>query len=112
MRDWRGRHQELILQVLTLVAAIVAASAYWVTGTRSKKGTVKGILYTVIDSSVMVDNQVLKEGDTIYSTKVVRIYPKKVEFEKNGKRWAQRVSEYPDSAWDETEGTSDTIHPK
>ena len=87
MRDWRGRHQELILQVLTLVAAIVAASAYWVTGTRSKKGTVKGILYTVIDSSVMVDNQVLKEGDTIYSTKVVRIYPKKVEFEKNGKRW-------------------------
>jgi len=50
---------------------------------------VKGILYTVIDSSVMVDNQVLKEGDTIYGTKIVRIDPKKVEFEKNGKRWTQ-----------------------
>jgi len=83
-----------------------------VTGTRSKKGIVKGILYTVIDSSVMVDNQVLKEGDTIYGTKIVRIDPKKVEFEKNGKRWTQRVSEYPNPAWDESEVTGDVIHPK
>lgn len=81
-------------------------------GTRSKRGTVKGILYTVIDSSVMVDNQVLREGDTIYGIKIVKIYPKKVEFEKSGKRWVQRVCEYPNPAWEETEEMSDAMHPK
>ncbi|MBN2183182.1 MAG: hypothetical protein JW715_14820 [Sedimentisphaerales bacterium] len=71
--------------------------------TRSSKGMVKGILYTGIDSSVMIDNQVLKEGDTIYGTKVVKIYPKKVEFEKDGKRWTQRICEYPNPAWGASE---------
>lgn len=70
---------------------------------RCKKGFVKGILYTGVDSSVMIDNQVLKEGDTIYNTVVVKIYPKKVEFEKNGIRWTQRICEYPNPAWEETE---------
>ena len=64
---------------------------------------VKGILYTVVDSSAMIDNQVLKEGDTIYGTRIVKIYPKKVEFEKDGKHWAQRICEHPDPAWEEQE---------
>lgn len=93
----------LILQILTLAAAIVGASAYFLTERKNEKGVVKGILYTGIDSSVMVDNQVLKEGDTIYGAEIVKIYPKKVEFRKNGKCWSQKICEKPDPIWIETE---------
>lgn len=91
----------LILQIFTLIAAIIGASAYFLNERSSRKGIVKGILYTGIDSSVMVDNQVLKEGDTIYGTEIAKIYPKKVEFHKNGKCWSQRICEHPDPAWGE-----------
>ena len=93
----------LVLQILTLVAAIVGASTYYITETNHEKGVVKGILYTIVDSSTMIDNQVLKEGDTIYGIRVVKIYPKEVGFEKDGKRWTQRICEHPNPAWDESE---------
>jgi len=57
----------------------------------------------MIDSSTMIDNQVLKEGDTIYGARVVKIYPKKVEFKKDGKCWTQRICEHPNPAWEEPE---------
>ena len=91
----------LILQVLTLAAAIIGASAYFINDKQKQKGVVKGILYTVVDSTVMVDNQVLSEGETIYGTRVTKIYPKKVEFEKNGKCWSQRICEQPNPFWDD-----------
>ena len=91
----------LVLQVLTLAAAVMGASAYFIKERNNQKGVVKGILYTEIDSTVMVDNQVLNEGDTVYGTKVVKIYPQKVEFEKNGECWSQRICEHPNPAWEE-----------
>lgn len=92
----------LILQILTLIAAVAGASAYFLKDKNSQRGVVKGILYTGIDSSVMIDNQVLKEGDTIYGTTIEKIYPKEVEFRRDGKRWSQRICEHPDPAWNET----------
>jgi hypothetical protein len=92
----------LILQVLTLAAAVLGASAYFLTEKNKEKGVVKGILYTGIDSSVMVDNQVLKEGDAIYGVKIAKIYPKQVEFTRDGKCWSQRICERPDPTWNET----------
>lgn len=92
----------LILQILTLIVATIGASAYFLRDKKFQKGVVKGILYTGIDSSVMIDNQILEEGDTIYGTTIEKIYPKKVEFRKNGKCWSQRVCEQPDPAWNET----------
>ena len=93
----------LVLQVLTLAAAVVGASSYCYNRKNAQKGVVKGILFTGIDSTVMVDNQVLSEGEMIYGTKVVKIYPKKVEFEKDGLFWSQRICEHPNPAWNERE---------
>jgi hypothetical protein len=93
----------LVLQILTLAAAVIGASAYFLREEKKEKGVVKGILYTGIDSSVMVDNQVLMEGDIIYGTEIVKIYPKIVEFRKNGKCWSQRICERPDPLWNESE---------
>ena len=101
----------LILQILTLIAAAIGALAYFSRDTSNQKGVVKGILYTGVYSSVMIDNQILEEGDTIYGTTIEKIYPKKVIFLKNGKRWSQRVCEHPNPAWnesDEKQYTKDT----
>lgn len=101
----------LILQILTLIAAVIGASAYFFKDKYCQKGIVKGIVYTGIDSSVIIDNQILEEGDTIYGTTIEKIYPKKVTFLKNGKSWSQRVCENPNPAWnesDEKQYTKDT----
>ena len=93
----------LVLQILTLIAAAIGALTYLSITTIDQKGIVKGILYTGNDSSVMIDNQVLEEGDTIYGIKIVKIYPRKVEFVNNGKRWSQRICEHPNPAWTNTD---------
>lgn len=93
----------VILQILTLIAAVIGALTYLSINKIDQKGVVKGILYTGVDSSVMIDNQVLEEGDIIYGTTIGKIYPKKVEFIKNNKRWSQRICEYPNPAWNNTD---------
>jgi len=89
----------LILQVLTLIAATIGSLTYFIIHKEPHKGEVKGILYTGINSTAMIDNQVLEEGDTIYGIKIVKIHPKKVEFAKDGKTWSQKICEYPNPAW-------------
>ncbi len=68
---------------------------------KPKCGVVNGILYSIEDSSVIIDGQILKEGDTISGVKVVKIHRAEVEFEKNQKRWKQRVGSRPNAAWEE-----------
>lgn len=93
----------LILQILTLIAAAIGALTYFSMDTSNQKGVVRGILYTGEYSSVIIDNQILEEGDTIYGTTIEKIYPKKVEFAKNEKKWSQRICEHPDPAWTNTD---------
>lgn len=66
---------------------------------RADRGVVTGIIYTVENSSVVVDGRILKEGDTIYGVKVVEIYQNSVKFEKGAERWTQHVGGRPDIAW-------------
>ena len=58
-----------------------------------------GILYTIENSSTVIDTQVLREGDVIGDVKIVKIYRNEVEFEKNGQRWKQGVRQRPNEAW-------------
>jgi len=62
------------------------------------RGVVAGIFYSVRsieNSSAFIDGHIVKEGDTIYGATVVKINRTTVEFEKNEKRWKQRVLERP-----------------
>ena len=93
----------IFLQILTLIVAGIGVLTYLSQKECNDKGVVKGILYTGINSSVMIDNQILEEGDTIYGTTIEKIYPKKVEFTKNGKRWSQRICEHPNPEWTNTD---------
>ncbi len=66
-------------------------------------GVVKGVLYVEEDSSVLIDDRIVKEGEIIYGVKVVKIDKNEVEFSKTGKTWKQRVKEKPNPAWNSNE---------
>jgi len=63
------------------------------------KGTVTGIVYTDKGGAALVDGEIVRENDTIHDVKVVKILPETVEFEKNGNRWKQRVSQTAEMFW-------------
>lgn len=56
---------------------------------------VTGILYSEDKPTIVIGEQMLQEGDIIHGVKVIKIYEDKVEFEKDGKRWIQKVQETP-----------------
>ncbi|MCX5635728.1 MAG: hypothetical protein NTW55_07825 [Planctomycetota bacterium] len=66
-------------------------------------GVVRGVLYVAEDSSVLIDDHIVKEGETIYGVKVVKIDRDAVEFSKYRKTWKQKVLEKPNPAWNEEE---------
>jgi len=88
------------LQFCTIVLAILFAWFYLDPKPTAARGKLDGILYTIENSTVLVDGQALKEGDTMYGVEVVRIYRNRVIFEKDGERWEQRVRERPNPNWD------------
>ena len=96
----------LIWLQLGTVAAIVLAACFYIKPHQSlsapaPRGVVDGILCSPDSPSALVDGQVMRVGDTMYGAKVIRIDKGMVAFEKNGKKWEQRVRQYPDPAWDE-----------
>ncbi len=72
---------------------------------RADKAPAQGCEVTAIfhseesSSAVIGDGTALREGDTIYGVKVVRINGDKVIFEKDGRIWAQKVGEQRASDW-------------
>lgn len=64
-------------------------------------GLVTSILYSVRNSSVVIDGQILREGQSIYGVEVVSISRNEAEFSKGSRVWKQRINQTPNSAWTE-----------
>ena len=60
---------------------------------------VTGIIFGE-NPTASIDGRIIHEGDTIDGVKVVKIDMTYVEFDKDGKKWAQKVHETPASYWD------------
>jgi len=99
------------LQLCTVVAIILAARFYikpqQSVSAAATRGMVDGILYSPDTPSALVDGQVMRVGDVMCGVKVVRIDKGVVAFEKNGKKWQQRVRQHPDPAWHEPDTHND-----
>lgn len=67
--------------------------------TKPTHGLVKGIVYSSEKASAVVDHKIVHEGDTILGVVVVKIYKDKVEFDKNGTKWEQKVRQTPEAYW-------------
>lgn len=62
-------------------------------------GVVTGIFFSADKSSAIVDREIVHNGDAIYGVTVTKIYKDRVEFEKNGKKWQQKVQQTPEDYW-------------
>lgn len=87
-----------LLVVLLAAAVIVAGIAYYhlrpaitKAAPSNKDVALTGILYAGDNSSAVVDGKIVHERDTINGMKVIKIHRDKVEFERAGKRWTQKV---------------------
>ncbi len=63
------------------------------TSTQAETGSlvVRGIVFSGDNSSAIIDNQIVREGEEILGATVVKINKDSVEFKKKGKSWKQRV---------------------
>ncbi|RKY06013.1 MAG: hypothetical protein DRP65_12335 [Planctomycetota bacterium] len=62
-------------------------------------GLVTAILYTIGGSSVVIDDEILYEGDTIHGVGIIKINQDTVEFAKGAHRWTQRINQPPPPVW-------------
>jgi hypothetical protein len=65
-------------------------------------GVVSAICHEPSAAFVMIegiDENIVYEGDQISDIRVVKIYIDRVEFEKNGRKWVQKIGAKPDIQW-------------
>ena len=62
-------------------------------------GWVNGILYSEDNPSVVLDKDIAYEGQIVHGVKVIKIHKDRVEFEKDGNRWEQKLKEEPNQFW-------------
>ena len=92
------------LELFAITIVIMVAWIYtrrWLAAAHGQGAVVDGIIYSIEDSSAIINGHLVKEGDTIFGATVVEIGRKTVEFEKDGERWEQRVRQRPNPAWKE-----------
>ena len=95
-------NNSLLLAVILGIIVIVAIITYrfWpaVKGALGSSKTlgsnkqlkITGILYSD-NPAVIVDGEIVKEGDMINGAKVIKIHRDKVEFEKDGEKWTKQA---------------------
>ena len=82
------------------LAANPGRAAPATTGTKTPpKGLVTGIVRSGDSATAVVGTQIVREGDTLDSVRVVKIHDDRVEFEKDGARWTQKLNEPPGPQW-------------
>jgi hypothetical protein len=63
------------------------------------KGRVSSIAHSESHAFAFINDKMVSEGDVVDDATVFKIHEDTVEFEKNGKRWIQKVGEYSGSIW-------------
>ncbi len=71
-------------------------------------GVVTAILYCEDAPTILIEDQMLHEGDAIHEVTVEDITADKVQFSKQGEKWEQRVQEPAKPEWWKRKGGKDT----
>jgi len=99
------------LLAAALLLAVMAGYYLWTAKEKAEVGEPVTTKRTVVTGTVfysgddqseeeryaVIDGGIIHEGDIVHGANVVKIDRGEVEFEKNGKRWRQRVQEQPNS---------------
>jgi hypothetical protein len=61
------------------------------TGMGTSELIIKGIVYSEDNSSAVIGEQIVHEGDEVLGVTIIKINEKSIDFEMNGKKWTQKV---------------------
>jgi len=62
-------------------------------------GVVTAILFSEDSATVLIEDQMLHKGDVIHDVQVIKIEVDKVQFDKQGEQWEQKVQEPAKPEW-------------
>jgi hypothetical protein len=91
--------EEVRVQEPPVVDAPPAPPAVTTLAESSNRGLVQGVVYSAEGGSALIDGKIIRAGGTVDGAKILRIHAGGVDFEKNGHRWTQKVSQTPDPLW-------------
>jgi len=94
-----GKVGILLLLWIMMLIAIAGALICLRSSPKDKTGVITGILYSFEESSAIINNQVVKEGDIINGIRIIKISQTKVDFEKDDISWAQHTGAKAYHAW-------------
>ncbi len=63
------------------------------------RGRVTGLLQSNDNPMVVIDGEIIRQGEQIYGVTVVSIEADRVEFSRDGVNWQQKVGDQPASGW-------------
>ena len=62
-------------------------------------GVIAGIIYSADDPVSIIDGTIVRQNENIHGVKIVKILEDRVEFEKNGRTWTQKIREIQKDNW-------------
>ena len=62
-------------------------------------GVIAGIIYSADDPISIIDGTIVRQNENIHGVKIVKILEDRVEFEKNGGTWTQKIRETQKDKW-------------
>jgi hypothetical protein len=78
----------------------------------STRGMVNGIVFYEDKGAALIAGDVVRENDVVMGVRIVRIFPDRVEFEKQGNQWKQQVGQFPPPAvWEQPQQNSPAQQP-
>jgi hypothetical protein len=104
-RKWGKKGSNSLLWWVVVLGIFVAIAVgvhyHFLAGTKGKVAVspkevaLRGILYSEGNSSALIGETIVREGDIIDGVKVIKINKKTVEFEKDGEKWIQHCGNSP-----------------
>jgi hypothetical protein len=90
LEQWEKELKEDVFRVMRYIKSLPQTP---------KRGVLSAIAYGEDKSLAMVDEKIVYEGDRIQGIKIMKIRIDRVEFEKNGKVWTQKLGEAQEAFW-------------
>jgi hypothetical protein len=66
---------------------------------QTTNGVITGIIYSANDPISIIDGTIVRQNENIHGVKIVKIHEDRVEFEKNGRTWTQKIREIQKDNW-------------
>lgn len=111
-RQHKTQRSNILSCIVLLSTIILSMAGYYlwthqeqtesVAQTVKRPNVVGGIFHSEDSSSAVIGDRIVHEGDIVHGAVIIKIHINKVDFEKNGVIWSQKVQQGPGPEWSKT----------